>query len=72
LWLDAGDHDGDLGKIQMFEIMLTTYGAPHEWHLNSGDHTDRYWQAHVAQYLQWYAEGFGVRNLTSEEAVATP
>jgi len=72
LWLDAGDHDGDLGKIQMFEIMLTTYGAPHEWHLNSGDHTDRYWQAHVAQYLQWYAEGFGAPNLPSEDAVATP
>ena len=29
LWLDAGDHDGDLGKIQAFEVMLTNYAAPH-------------------------------------------
>jgi enterochelin esterase-like enzyme len=72
LWLDAGDHDGNLGTIQTFEAMLTRYAAPHEWHLNSGDHTDRYWQVHVAQYLQWYADGFSARNAPSADETATP
>ncbi len=58
IWIDAGDKDGDLGRIQAFEALLTVYQAPHEWHLYSGDHTDHYWQAHVTQYLQWYADGF--------------
>jgi enterochelin esterase-like enzyme len=72
LWLDAGDHDGGLGTIRMFEAMLTQYEAPHEWHLYSGDHTDPYWQSHVSQYLQWYAEGFRATSADTVDPAATP
>jgi len=58
LWMDAGDRDGDLGTIRSFEALLTMYAVPHEWHVYTGDHTNAYWQAHVAEYLQWYADGF--------------
>ena len=48
------------------------YAVPHEWHLNAGDHTNSYWQAHVAQYLQWYAEGFSPTAQPAIEATPTP
>jgi enterochelin esterase-like enzyme len=72
LWLDAGDRDGDLGTIRRFEALLTMYAVPHEWHLNAGDHTNSYWQAHVMQYLQWYAEGFSPTAQPEIEATPTP
>ena len=72
LWLDAGDRDGDLGKIRAFEDMLTHYEAPHEWHLYSGDHTNSYWQKHVTQYLQWYAESFAALNADPTAPTPTP
>lgn len=60
LWIDAGDLDGGLGDVQAFETLLTEYEVPHEWRMYVGDHTNPYWQAHVSEYLQWYADGFGV------------
>ena len=60
LWMDAGDHDGELGNITMFETMLTDYQVPHEWHLYGGDHTEKYWSTHITEYLQWYAQQFAV------------
>jgi len=58
LWLDAGDRDGDLGSIRRLEDLLIMHAVPHEWHIYAGDHTNAYWQAHLVEYLQWYADGF--------------
>lgn len=58
LWIDAGDRDGDLNTIRKLEALLTMHEVPHEWHIYSGDHTENYWRRHVADYLQWYTEGF--------------
>ncbi len=58
LWIDAGDRDGQLGDIRMFEGMLTNYEVPHEWRLYSGDHSEGYWESHIAEYLQWYSQQF--------------
>jgi enterochelin esterase-like enzyme len=41
-----------------FEKLLTQRGIPHEWYLFTGYHDEKYWQAHVEQYLRWYAEGW--------------
>jgi enterochelin esterase-like enzyme len=70
LWVDAGDRDGDLGPIRRFENLLTYYRVPHEWHIYSGDHTEAYWQAHVSEYLKWYAEGFAAPAV--QEAIPSP
>ena len=58
VWIDGGDRDGGLGDIRRFESLLTAYEVPHEWHLYSGDHTEPYWEAHVREYLSWYAQQF--------------
>ncbi|HET6847014.1 MAG TPA: alpha/beta hydrolase-fold protein [Anaerolineales bacterium] len=70
LWIDAGDHDGDLGSIRRFEELLTVDRVAHEWHVYSGDHTEGYWQRHIDEYMQWYAEGF--RAPAAQAAVPTP
>jgi enterochelin esterase-like enzyme len=72
LWMDAGDADGDLGKIKAFETLLTVYQVPHEWRMYTGDHTDPYWHAHVTEYLQWYVEGFKVGDSPAADATPTP
>lgn len=72
LWIDAGDRDGGLGKVEAFESLLTAYEVPHEWRMYSGDHTNPYWQAHVTEYLQWYADGFAAASTPSPSATPTP
>lgn len=71
LWLDAGDRDGELGNIQAFEAMLNTYEVPHEWRLYAGDHTEKYWHAHVTQYLQWYTQQFDAAGTPPPAGLAT-
>lgn len=58
VWIDAGDQDKELGSITQFEGLLTAYGVPHEWRMYTGDHSEVYWRAHVAEYIQWYADGW--------------
>jgi enterochelin esterase-like enzyme len=72
LWLDAGDRDGGLGAIQAFESMLTAYQVPHGWIMYKGDHSDTYWQAHVTEYLQWYADGFSADPGSTPSPTAGP
>jgi len=57
-WIDAGDRDKGLSSIMQFENLLSYYQVPHEWHMYNGDHSEGYWGAHVAEYLQWYAEAW--------------
>ncbi len=72
LWIDAGDRDGGLGQTEAFESLLTAYEVPHEWRMYAGDHTNPYWQSHVIEYLQWYADGFGSDIPSIPTVTATP
>ena len=56
IFMDMGESDQELGFNSQFESMLTQLGIPHEWHLYPGAHDEQYWQAHVEEYLRWYAE----------------
>jgi len=56
IFIDTGESDSELGFNSLFEDMLTQFGIPHEWHLYPGAHDEAYWQAHVEEYLRWYAE----------------
>jgi enterochelin esterase-like enzyme len=58
VWIDAGDQDRELGSVKLFENLLSTYEIPHEWRMYTGDHSEIYWRAHVAEYLQWYTDGW--------------
>ena len=54
IYLDIGSSDPGLGIVTTFENFLTSQGIPHEYHLNVGYHEDKYWGAHLEDYLRWY------------------
>jgi enterochelin esterase-like enzyme len=58
LWLDIGDQDKELGQARLLEEALSEQGIPHEWHQYTGDHSEIYWNQHVAEYLRWYTQGW--------------
>ncbi len=60
IYLDNPNNDrAEILKSSIwFEKLLTQRGIPHEWALFTGYHDEKYWQAHVEQYLRWYAEGW--------------
>jgi enterochelin esterase-like enzyme len=56
IYMDIGDNDQGRKQAVELEKTLTRYTIPHEWHLNTGGtHTEKYWQAHIAEYIAWYA-----------------
>jgi len=55
IFMDIGDNDQEYEMAVRVESTLTEDGVPHEWHLYSGAHTEDYWQAHVEEYIAWYA-----------------
>jgi len=54
-YLDSGKYDRYLKAAQAFVDRLESLGLPYEWHLNDGEHNVAYWQAHLEDYLRWYA-----------------
>jgi enterochelin esterase-like enzyme len=60
IFMDIGDHDRPeiLASVRWFEEMLTKKNIPHEWFLFPGYHEEKYWQAHLADYLRWYSAGW--------------
>ncbi len=56
IWLDIGERDqrSILDSAMWFEGLLDERDIPHEWSLFSGDHSEKYWSAHVEMYLRWY------------------
>jgi enterochelin esterase-like enzyme len=60
IFMDIGDHDRPeiLASVRWFEEMLTKKNIPHEWFLFPGYHEEKYWQAHLAEYLRWYSAGW--------------
>jgi len=58
LFVDTGRNDRWLNYTLVFEQILVDEGLPHEWHLYPGFHEDAYWQAHIEEYLRWYAKGW--------------
>jgi enterochelin esterase-like enzyme len=55
LYLDTGEKDYLIRSTLWFEDILNQKGIPHEWHLYPGYHEEAYWQAHLEEYLRWYA-----------------
>lgn len=55
IYLDIAEKDRWLKIAAWFENLITEAGIPHEWHLYPGYHAEAYWQAHVEEYLRWYA-----------------
>lgn len=58
IWLDAGSNDSEYSVIVPFEQFLSDNNIPHEWHEYQGWHDEKYWSAHVKEYLTWYAQNW--------------
>lgn len=58
LFLDSGEKDRWLKYTLVFEELLNNASIPHEWHLYPGYHEDDYWEAHLEEYIHWYARSW--------------
>ena len=58
IWLDAGSNDTEYNVIVPFEHLLSDNNIPHQWHEYQGWHDEKYWSAHVKEYLIWYAQNW--------------
>ncbi|MBI5351539.1 MAG: hypothetical protein HZB50_02750 [Chloroflexi bacterium] len=56
IWLDLGDADIEMKNTLAFEEKLTKNNYIFEFHVYTGDHSERYWGTHVEEYLLWYAQ----------------
>jgi enterochelin esterase-like enzyme len=56
LWVDAGDADPWLGRIELLHDTLDRRGIAHVWQVWEGEHESEYWTAHVADYLTFYGK----------------
>lgn len=58
LYLDMGKSDENRQNILQFEEELSSLGVVHDYYQFIGFHEEKYWSAHVADYLRWYSQHF--------------
>jgi enterochelin esterase-like enzyme len=58
IFIDIGDGDSEMEAVESFENYLIMHNIPHEWHEYIGYHEEKYWAAHVDEYLRWYAKSW--------------
>jgi enterochelin esterase-like enzyme len=63
IYLDIGLLDFVKDTARVFETRLSEYSYPHEWHLNTGSHTEGYWSEHVDEYLIWYNQAWDTSSI---------
>ena len=59
LWIDVGNHDDLRPAATKLADELKADGAQISFHVWPGIHDGAYWDAHYAQYLQFYADACG-------------
>lgn len=55
LYLDMGKSDENRQNIVQFEGELSDQGVVHDFYQFIGFHEEKYWSAHVDDYLRWYS-----------------
>ncbi len=58
IYIDIGLEDPYKDTARVFELKLSEFSYPHEWHLNLGTHNEAYWSSHLGEYLLWYDLGW--------------
>jgi enterochelin esterase-like enzyme len=56
IYLDAGRNDYVLPPLLELHEILLEADRDHHWILNEGRHEDKYWSAHLEDYLTWYTD----------------
>jgi enterochelin esterase-like enzyme len=54
IWIDVGDEDSWLDRVELFHEVLEARGINHDWNVLPGDHWGPYWAEHVPSYLRFY------------------
>jgi len=54
IWIDAGQEDPWLDRIQMLNDTLTSRGIAHSFQIFAGGHDYTYWENHMLDYLRFY------------------
>ena len=72
-YMDLSDNDrpGIIDSAVWFENELTDRTIPHTWQIFPGYHEEAYWQAHVEDYLRWYAEAWPRQFLPGDPLLPT-
>lgn len=58
IYIDAGENDWYIEGQQELHAILAARGIVHYYLINPGTHDDAYWQAHVGEYVAFYAGGW--------------
>ncbi len=62
IYMDIGSDDYLRTNVIILHEAMVAMGREHTWLLNDGAHEQAYWEAHLADYLAWYATGWEGRN----------
>jgi enterochelin esterase-like enzyme len=54
IWIDVGDEDPWLDRVEQLDQALEDRGLDHEFHVFPGDHWGPYWTEHIPDYLHFY------------------
>jgi enterochelin esterase-like enzyme len=55
IYFDIGEQDAERQSAHWFDQVLTWFQVEHTYILRSGGHSEKYWSAHMAEYLRFYA-----------------
>ena len=61
IWLDVGDADPWIFRVEQLHQVLLERGIEHQFNIWPGDHTGEYWLEHIPDYLRFYNWGFTFR-----------
>lgn len=70
--MDIGDGDGQPQSARWLHQVFTWFDLEHAYLVQPGGHTERYWSAHVADYLRFYAAGWRSTRPPWRDATGTP
>ncbi len=54
LFVDSGEDDPFLPGARQYVEVLEQFDVPLQFIVRAGDHSESYWTAHTAEYLEWY------------------
>jgi enterochelin esterase-like enzyme len=57
-YVDIGEGDGQRQGAFWLSQVLSSVGLEYTYQVQPGGHTEKYWSAHVADYLRFYAAGW--------------
>lgn len=73
IWLDRGADDYAYDGLDRMGANLSARGVPHTYTIHpTGEHDNRYWRAHVRDYLAFYAQSLQAAQMPSVLTAPTP